>query len=303
VLLAAGAFTALCGAAALYRPHLMQAPWLGNMFTAFGPLFPGEDIWGTKPVVIPPAVQIVLGLLVCASAAAAAGFLWQSLQDGGSLLRQKLDAQWERRSAVLVLALASLPFVVGYAGVLVVRSLALPNFDRYLADVVAFPALLAAWFWQRAPLHRHAAAGWVAAALLAAFGAAATHDIFATDRARMAAADWVTGHDVPRRCLTAGYEYDGETQLFAQGKVIDDPGALKLRPIGFWFFEWTPAIDPCMYVVLSREPKLGPVESQVSYTAWLPPHRRQILVQRGPEPCPASCVRDYRTATTNRPAR
>ena len=298
VLLGAGAFTALCGALALYRPHLMEAPWLGNLFTAFGPLYPSEDTWGSKPMVIPPAVQILLGLLVCASAAAAAGFLGQYLYDRRHSIRGALAAGWHRRSPILVLALACLPFLLAYAGVLVVRSLTFSNFDRYVAAVIAFPALLAAWFWQKSSIRIPATAGWVVAALFAAFGAATTHDLFATDRARLAAANWVTGQDIPRRCLTAGYEYDGDTQLLAQGTLIDDPSpALKSRPIGFWFFEWTPAIDPCQYVVLSRDPKLGPVESQISYTAWLPPHRRNVLVQRGPQACPASCQRDSRRAS------
>jgi hypothetical protein len=291
ILFAVAGFTILFGVVGYLRPHVIRAPWMGNLFTEFGPFYPREVMLGLKPSLIPHAVQVLLALLVCSSAASATGFAWQFATSSQESIRQRLDREWNDHKTFWAFALATVPFFVLYFGMLVFRSLSFANFDRYMAAIVAFPALFVAWFWHRLATARSSAiAGWIVVALFGAFGTAATHDIFAVYRARLAAADWVTAHEVPRRCLTAGYEYDGDTQLFAQGALVDDLVSLNSKPTEFWFFEWTPAIQPCMYVVLTPEPKLGPIATNVPYTTWLSPRQRVMLVQRGPQPCPASCT-------------
>jgi hypothetical protein len=290
--LAAGG-VALIAAVGYWQPRMIQAPWLGNLFTQYGPIRGNEDTWGAKPVLIPESVQILLGLTVYACASAAASLAWQRFRADRRDLRTGLRLAWEQRSPFLVFALTTFPFLALSIGLLAVRSLYYPTFDRYLLPLAVFTALYAAWFLHRLTGNRgNSMAAWTALALLAAFGTASTHDLFATDRARLAAATWVGRQNVARRCITAGYEYDGETQLAEQGVMVEAPSPeLKRRPIDFWFFAWTPAVQPCMYVVLSREPKLGAVANQIEYTTWLSPRTRHIFVQHGPEPCPASCNR------------
>ena len=289
----AGGATVAIAAVGFVHPKVIEAPWMGNLFTAYGPLRGNEDTVGLKPLLLSPGVQALLGLTVYAGTAIAAGFAWQFLSSRRGALRHAFIRAWETHSPILVFVLTGIPFMLLYTAVLVMRSLGSSDFDRYVAGVAAFPALCGAWLLSRSRLaERSNISGWAVLGLLALFGVASTHDLFATDRARLAAASWVLGQDVPRRCLTAGYEYDGETQLLEEGALRDAGlAAIKVKPVAYWFFQWTPAIDPCMYVVLSPQPTLGAVVSRIGYTTWLSPQKRQILVQDAPQPCPASCRR------------
>jgi hypothetical protein len=287
----AGCVIALA-AVGYWLPRTLMAPWLGNLFTAYGPLLPNEDTLGAKPMLIPRSAQMLLGLAVYACVAAAAGLAWQRLRSEGRPLIEEFRQAWAQRHPFLVLALTTLPFLTMNLGLVAVRALYYPPvYDRYMVPLAAFAALYAGWLLYRVTGSRgNSAAAWMALALLAAFGTASTHDLFATDRARLEAAAWVSRQDIARRCVSAGYEYDAETQLAEQGVLVATfSPELSRRPVDFWFFGWTPAVQPCTYVTLSQQSKLGAVAQQIEYRTWLSPRTRHIFVQYGQEPCPASC--------------
>jgi len=128
-------------------------------------------------------------------------------------------------------------------------------------------------------------------ALFALYGVATTHDLFAADRARLEAAANLEHAGIPRNEITAGFEYDGETQVDTMGYVnnrwIDNPAG-AYRPltctgpesVRLWFLTMMPAVHARYFEVLSRSPELedGPA-APVGYITWLPPARRQVFTQ------------------------
>ena len=130
--------------------------------------------------------------------------------------------------------------------------------------------------------------------IFAFYALASTHDFIAEARARTAAAQRVIDSGVPRRQVTAGFEFDAWPQLEAADHVNDPrlmnpPGAFVKPPPWaqqgarpwFWYWRWTPVLEPRYFVV--RAPQSGLVDSAfapITYRCWLPPFYRRIWIQQ-----------------------
>ena len=131
--------------------------------------------------------------------------------------------------------------------------------------------------------------------LFCLFGIASTHDYFATDRARLGAAEEVREAGVPRTEIQGGWEYDSWTQLQVVGHINQQqieypadayhavaplplPEACRAR-----YTQSTPAVKPRYFVVFSPMTCLAHSSfAPVRYTTWLPPFQRQIYIQQLP---------------------
>src|SRR5258708_12869585 len=92
--------------------------------------------------------------------------------------------------------------------------------------------------------------------LLAAFGVAGTHDMFAVNRARLAAIEHLRAAGLPRTAFYGGFAYDGWTQIDTQRHIDVDgirtpegvrhlPSApLKFNPSHYPFPHHNPPIPP-----------------------------------------------------------
>jgi hypothetical protein len=275
-------FPILLGAACsalLWWPRLFFPPWIGNVFTEYGSFYNNQLVIGLRPVVLQPLVRFGLGLLVLATAAAFPGALFQA----AAQYRGRIWKALETRDPLIIFAVIALPCACGYAAVLVLRNPMFLGagynnlFDRYLLPVGAIAAVTAAAIAYRLRPQNWSIAGMAALAVMSAFGIANTHDQYAGTRARLDAAQWVVAHDVPRRLVSAGYEYDLWTQLEEKGIMSRNFGRKLPAPV--WYEFATDAVIPCYYVVASPQPALNTVR-QASYDAWLPPNRRTLFVQR-----------------------
>ena len=128
-------------------------------------------------------------------------------------------------------------------------------------------------------------------ALLAIFTTASTHDLFATSRARLDAANQLRAAGITRPELNAGLEYDGWTELEQAGyinnpRLMNPPGAYRYTEsrkmpyaCDLWYLNWMPALES--HYLLSYEPlycmsktSLGPFP----YRTWLSPRTRYLYV-------------------------
>ncbi len=276
------------GAVASGEPHWLMAPWIGNLFTEFGGLPPNHDVIGDKPVILGGPIRVLLGLFVLAGLA-----IWidASARTLGAA-RKTLISRFcsAATDPFLAFVVITAPFAAGYIGLLAFRSLFLMIYDRYLIPVIIIANLYTAGLAFRMLRDRVPIAAWVVLAGMGAFGIAIAHDGYSLNRARLAATTSLGDEGAQRHCITAGYEYDGWTQVTEQGTVPLLPAPLQSRPVDFWFFPKTPVVTPCYYVVLSPQPKLGPVDRKIGFSTWLPPRRREVLIQHAVQGCPASCA-------------
>jgi hypothetical protein len=158
-------------------------------------------------------------------------------------------------------------------------------FDRYMLPIL--PLVMLAVLMQYAKHNRGIpVVAWGCLAVFAFYGITTTHDYAASLRARIAAASALQKGGISRDRISAGFEYDGWTELerseYArvvqyQDSMADD----HAKGFWFWFWDHTPDLHP-EYVVLnwtSPEPVRG-VVSKIDFSAWLPPFRRHAVVWR-----------------------
>ena len=179
-------------------------------------------------------------------------------------------------------ALLAIPPCLVYTLALLYRGVVWDLFDRYLIVLLPVPVILLLWRYQykvRKPLPWF---GWAIIGVFAWYGVAIAHDYLAAGRAKLRAASALTAAGIPRTRITAGLEYDAWTELERTGlirvRTAADP-PYPIRP-GFWFWNYTPSVNPLYFVAYSRLSGLQDTRFvPVRYIAWLPPFHRQMYTQ------------------------
>jgi len=258
-----------------------DSPLLGNVVTSKGMLGQGLDLLGTKPEILPMPVR----LLSSAALFLAAGFtIATQLAD-----RQRLAGSFPEPMRQFLWIVA--PSCMFYTLAVIYRSVRdWLLFDRYCILLLPLLIVPLLWHFQQRIRDTPPVWSWMVIALFACFGIALTHDYLAAGRARVTAASTVTHAGIPRTHVSAGLEYDGWTQLEQAGRIpspkeqaASPPRRFPVSP-PFWFWTKTPSVDPQYVVTYSR--LKGLIDSSfppLSYTAWLPPFHRQVLIQKSPE--------------------
>jgi hypothetical protein len=303
---AASSVLLLLAAACLHhRGSLVDwlAPFCGNYFTSQGLInVPGI---GLRSTVLDPAIRAIVTVLVAAACIACiACFL--SLSFNGSLSAEQNPPQ-ATSSRTLFLFLA--PFPLCYCGLLLVRGLSGSMFDRYLLPILVVVMIALLRLYQRRVAARLPTISLVVLLLVAAFSIASLHDVYAIERARLAAAGELVAAGIPPTSFYGGFEYDGWTQVDAGGYVhsshLNLPAGTKqsqspisgARPCGYMFFRMFPAIQPSYALSFDPASCQGPSRfAPAPYRTWLPPRTGYIYIQdiaaRDPEPAaPGSAAR------------
>jgi hypothetical protein len=262
----------------------VAGPLMGNTVTRYGILDSGTDALGLKPVVLPNLARGAVFALVYLTFACAILRMRQGEDSRFTSVAAALDfRRWENRPAALILV----PFSVAYIATLVLFADWI--FDRYvlpLLAVLVIAFLLSCQSWISSKI---LAAGYVGVLFCSLYAIATTHDYLAAARARATAARHVEAAGIPRTSITAGFEYDAWTQLMHSGHVdLRSPVQgfrFRSRPKeeNYWLWDYTPDVQPKYFVVYSSQPALVmSAFPRISYTAWLPPFRREVLVQMSP---------------------
>jgi hypothetical protein len=185
------------------------------------------------------------------------------------------------------------PFTLSYCAFLTFRVFASVMFDRYLLPLFLVLAVVALRFYQEKISPRLPLASFAVLFLFAAFGVAGTHDLFAVDRARLAAIEQLRRAGLPRTAFYGGFAYDGWTQIDTQGYVdaggIRTPNGIRhlppsrsgFSPCGYSFAKYFPAIR-AQYVLSYDNFTCGDPEDSfapVPYRLWLPPFSGAIYTR------------------------
>jgi len=266
-------------------------PEMGNILTEFGvqPTWPGLVALGKPPLVLASGVRLLLTATVYCACAYCGLELWKGRR--GNLGK-------DPAAPALILGLV---FAIAWLLALVVRSVGVFAYDRYLIAFLPLASVPLLRYYQARVAPRVSSWSWAALALYAFYGVATTHDAFAVARARSVAAANLEVKGVPRTAIDGGFEYDGWTQLETAGYINM---ALMEKPTGayrqvicteppnvrLWYTTLVPTVSPRYFVVISRVPELvDGSAAPVGYTTWLPPARRQVFTQELPGGTSAVC--------------
>jgi hypothetical protein len=285
-------FAVALNLAALHHHNLVFRGGLtGKIITETGILGSGTEVIGDKPRTLPMPLQMALIGTGAGLFALAAAQLIRCLC-GSYALSGPVLSKWLRSGSGRVrFEHVCILFGCLYCPLVGSRAIVALALDRYLLPLLATGGLLLL-LWLPARLPISLTAGWAFAALFALYGVATTHDYFACSRARLKAAEMLSTAHIPRQCISAGFEYDGWTEIALRGHLnmqgIVVPPNSWISPEGrtfplappYWFWDETPTIQPSYLVVTSPQPGLLTLkEFAVRYQAWLPPFERPALVQ------------------------
>ncbi len=192
------------------------------------------------------------------------------------------------------------PYSAAYVVLLLPSAFLRVTFDRYALGIMPCAIAGSLWLYGRCVRERLPAVALVFLALFGAFSVAGTHDWFAWQRARLAAIGELRKAGVPRTEIRGGFEYDGWTQVEDGGHMNN--AAIKVPPGVFSRSSLPLQVSRrCLYLFGIEVPRVHPEYSvavgrrscylpsriaAVHYTAWLPPFRRTIEVQRVPDSGP-----------------
>jgi hypothetical protein len=281
------------------RPHsywvgVVLAPAasrIGDYVTALG-ILELPDV-GNRPIMLNFAVRTVI-TVVSYFAAFAFIVLLITRRRHPAKVRETEPAQlsWQQLSVVLG------PLTLAYCAFLAIRVLEGVMFDRYLLPLFMVLAVVALRFYQEKISPRLPLTSFAVLFLFATFGVAGTHDLFAVDRARLAAIEQLRAAGLPRTAFYGGFAYDGWTQIDSQGHVdvgdVRTPNGIrhlpaersKFNPCGYLFAKYYPAIRAEYVLSYDNSTCSAPKKSfaPVRYHLWLPPFSGAIYTRSlGPE--------------------
>jgi hypothetical protein len=268
-------------------------PWLFHVLDSEAISDRSWDMLGIRPVALPIWARLIISILVVVSGAAVLEWSIASRRQSPERVtsRESNADNWK------TLAVLYLPYTMAYVVLMLPRGLRFYIFDRYLLGILPVAIIFLLKLYEERVDRSLPAISYAALLAFAFYGVAATHDLFALNRARAASVNEVRAAGVKENAIQAGFEYDGWTEINQVGYVNESkiaypsnafhlnrqdlrrPGACRLG-----FDPYTPALHPQYIVVLSpvwclQTSRFAPVH----YRAWLPPFTRQVYIQEVPK--------------------
>lgn len=181
------------------------------------------------------------------------------------------------------------PFTLGYILPVMPRAYHMAIYDRYLLPLMPLAILCTTKLYQQWRGKSVPAISVIFLAIFALLGIAGTHDWFAWNRARLAAANEIRATGIPRTKIQGGLAYDGWTQIETVGIVPSSWVDLSGNPIqavpepcrlGTAFF--MPAVKPRFTLVFPKKMWCLAASNfaPVTYRKWLPPFQGAVYIQK-----------------------
>lgn len=289
----AGGVTLLCATLLLLRPHsyaveVLQLPSVGlsgSYVTPSGTL----QIPGIGHHAMQMGVRGRNVLTLVAFFAATAFLCLLPILRASRALTPPATARPSRSELLWMLA----PTAAAYLLFLFQRATQAVYFDRYLLPLLLLLTFVAVRLYQDHLGGRMPLVSWASVALFALYGVLSTHDLFATERARLAATEELRRAGLPRQAFYGTFGFDGWTQVEQAGYISISgitlpPGAKRLgdvparfKPCGYSMARLFPSIHA--RYALSDDAQ-GCAEqtmfAPVVYKLWLPPYHRTIYIRQ-----------------------
>jgi Dolichyl-phosphate-mannose-protein mannosyltransferase len=263
-----------------FHPDILLWPWSPNLVWPDGILI-STELSGHPPAAIPPWCVTLWSVLVFIALGASLAPLldfaarWRNLV----VLTRRILSPRDTDAVLIIMAIVA----IVYMALLFTRSMLMLFFDRYALPIIPIAAIFTLLFAQRMSadfrIRRVAfTTGAIILAFYTAFSLAATRDLLALARARVAAVRTLRDAGVAPTAIAAGFEYDCWTQLQLQGHVNYRFASNHSHPVNPKL-GLAPALW-CRYrVEYSPTPQTHrSTFAPVRYTSWLPPFHRAIYI-------------------------
>jgi hypothetical protein len=163
--------------------------------------------------------------------------------------------------------------------------------DRYLLGCFPFGLIILGRYCMRHFGSEVPWYAWGAVFVMGAYSVATVHDIFSTLHANLRAIDELRAKGITRQAIDGGFEYNADTQILDHGyteasgttrpggRIHLTDGNTKHGPCAMIVPTYTPDVHP-IYAVAWPDTVCRPVPgfAPVTYTAYLPPFRRQLHI-------------------------
>jgi hypothetical protein len=271
----------------LYRElHFWTMPWLVHVLGSENIFEYSWDMLGRRPVTIPVWFQAAISIYVVGISLIFFADVRRLADPFAKHSGSSPQATWRFIGWLVG------PFAAAYVVLLLSRGLYVFIYDRYLLGLMPFAIICLLKLYNENYAPRLPVLSYAVLAVFAAYGVLATHDLFALNRARIAAVQEVRSTGVPAKAIQAGFEYDGWTQINEAGYVNEkrmevpqtaykNDRRYLLRPhdCRLGFDEYAPALNR-RYLVVLPSPNCGVPSTfpAVTYIGWLPPIHRAVYV-------------------------
>jgi hypothetical protein len=267
--------------------HFVTMPWLIHVIGSEGIFQSNWEMVGSRPVTIPIWLQAIISIAIVAV----------SMVFAVAVCRQRnRRSSREERNCAYQMRWLLWPFGIAYVCLLIPRGLYTFIYDRYLLGLLPLVILEVTRLMQRSEL-RPSPIGYAALTLFGLFGVFGTHDLYALNRARIAAVQEVRASGIPIDRVQAGFEFDGWTQIELAGHVneelIETPSGAYVTDTGYLqrpaqcrlgFDKYSPALNRAYLVVLADAPcGVQSAFHPVEYRGWLPPYCRWVYIRKVPQ--------------------
>ena len=240
---------------------------------------------GTPPVFLHRGTQI---LLTIASFGGTAGLVVSLLRSrkAPAPMSPSPSISWAQLGVLLI------PFTLTYLLLLVSRAATAGIHDRYLLGILVFPLIALVRYYQEQIHPQLPLASVLMVAIIAIYSIAATHNMFALYRARVAIAAELRAAGVPDTSVDNGWEYNSEVELQHAAAINDlrmvipanayvPTPPLPASTCAMNEFDETPHIHPLYGISFDPNECYGPAPfTPVAYSRWLASRSGTLYVVR-----------------------
>lgn len=271
-----------------HGPEHWLAPFFGDYLSALG-VVDAYSILGDRPVILQLGIRVLLTVATMIGLLGLLTVVFGGLPKLPSLPGSVASLSWRQLGIVV------LPFSLAYIALLIPRAVVSRAADRYFLPLMMLALLVLARYFQENVRPNLPLASLFVVGIFAAFGIAATHDMFAMYRGYLAAIQEIRSSGLPATSFKGGWEYDGWTELEKDGYINDDRiriprGAYVPQPVTVFpagcngdFLDHTPAVKPLYALSFDPWRCNGPAGfPPVTYTTWLAPHATSIYIVKYP---------------------
>jgi hypothetical protein len=267
------------------RSDIMRFPWLaGNIITPHG-IMQDVPLFGSiRQASTGWQLLLLFIFLLCFIATLEAFRRYRSSVVAAPSLEQQLR---HRETLILVV-----PLLTCYCLLLAPRAAFVVLFDRYLLVIIALLLIFLLRWHENNISPRVPVAAVAALAVVGLLSIAATHDLFAINRAEVRLLRELQQAGVPRTQIRGGFDFDSITQVDVVG-YLNDPHLTnppnsyhphlgtpdQELPCGYPYLRYVPSLRIRYVISADPTPCLDPTGFPIqSYRTWLPPARRELFI-------------------------
>ena len=262
-------------------------PRILHFFLALEPTMRGEGDWvgihgihegihlqGTRPIFLSKGTQVLLTVV-------SLGGLLSLI---ASLLRSRFTpvaAQSPSQISWKQLGMLFMPFTVAYTLLLIAPAATGWIFDRYALGLLVVVLICLARYYQEQVQPRFPLAGVLLVGIMAVYGIAVTHNMFAVYRARVALAAELRANGIPDTSVDNGFEYNFVVELQHASHLNDNrivvpanayvpPSPLPASTCTMFWYDKTPVIHPLYGISFNPAACYGAAPfAPAHYSRWL----------------------------------